>query len=593
MKKIRVTAVLLVLFLTAMLTACGGQTASNVGDSTTANVEDSTTSSNGTEPENTSPASDTTNVSTSPSSVENSVSAIPGEAAVAAIVAGDISREKQLPLTESPETLTMWKTTNFSTTDPITSQNDNEGVKWVAEQTNVTIDFVECNMTVANEQFNLIIATGSTPDIIDTFENYYSKGVESAIDEDIIIDLLDYIEYAPIYQSLLDTDPALLNRCAPSGKLGSFYSILTDYSWVQNSTGIRADWLDELGLEIPTTFDECHDVLMAFKDAYDPEYCLNIGSNLGYGWFQSGSGIAVNPSAGTMFYLDGDTVSDSFTSEQFETYLAMLHDWYMDGLISPDFVTFGDLEFFEADFSARVAGGDVALFNAPAGLIPEFRSMSNDEDFSVAPVPVLRYTTDQDLCNITPSSLIYSANGAISTNCSNIPLAMAYLDYWYTEDGSNVSTFGVEGVSWEYDADGNVQYTELLTDNPNYELRAMKDMYSITMNRIFDINDDFRLTWDTEACEMMQFWAEDQLVLSQGDGNTYFPENELTLEQAQMERVAELKSDIMTYVSTEIPEFIMGVQDMSEFELFCETLQEMGIEELVSIYQVAYDQYIA
>ncbi len=254
MKKIRVTAVLLVLFLTAMLTACGGQTASNVGDSTTANVEDSTTSSNGTEPENTSPASDTTNVSTSPSSVENSVSAIPGEAAVAAIVAGDISREKQLPLTESPETLTMWKTTNFSTTDPITSQNDNEGVKWVAEQTNVTIDFVECNMTVANEQFNLIIATGSTPDIIDTFENYYSKGVESAIDEDIIIDLLDYIEYAPIYQSLLDTDPALLNRCAPSGKLGSFYSILTDYSWVQNSTGIRADWLDELGLEIPTTF---------------------------------------------------------------------------------------------------------------------------------------------------------------------------------------------------------------------------------------------------------------------------------------------------------------------------------------------------
>ena len=60
-----------------------------------------------------------------------------------------------------------------------------------------------------------------------------------------------------------------------------------------------------------------------------------------------------------------------------------------------------------------------------------------------------------------------------------------------------------------------------------------------------------------------------------------------------MERVAELKSDIMTYVSTEIPEFIMGVQDMSEFELFCETLQEMGIEELVSIYQAAYDQYIA
>ena len=39
--------------------------------------------------------------------------------------------------------------------------------------------------------------------------------------------------------------------------------------------------------------------------------------------------------------------------------------------------------------------------------------------------------------------------------------------------------------------------------------------------------------------------------------------------------------------------YVTGVEDMSTFDSFVSKLKDMGIEEVISVYQDAYDRYMA
>ena len=137
-----------------------------------------------------------------------------GTAAVAAVKNGTIDREKPLPLCDEKESLSWWLVSTLNNSDVISDYNDHRGLDYVESLTNVHMDITQCNMLTAGEQFNLMVASGDTTDIISSFEDYYSQGIESAIDEGIIINLLDYIDDAPIYQQMLDADSTLEDECS-------------------------------------------------------------------------------------------------------------------------------------------------------------------------------------------------------------------------------------------------------------------------------------------------------------------------------------------------------------------------------------------
>lgn len=519
----------------------------------------------------------------------------PGAAAVAAVKEGTISREKALPLCEEQQELSWWLVSSLSNSDVISDYNDHRGLAYVESLTNVHMNITQCNMLTAVESFSLMVAGGDTTDLIGSFETYYTSGIENAIEEEIIINLLDYMDDAPIYQQMLESDQALRDRWyTASGMLGTFNTLMMDYAWDNAGTTIRGDWLEELALETPVTYDDMHDVLMAIKSAYDPKYCLNIGSGLG-DWFQSGFGLGacVDNKTQELFYLDGDTVVSSFTSERFRDYLTMLNQWFNDGLISRDYVTVGDMEFFEADFTANVANGEVAVMFGPGGLFEQFEEASSDENFELVALPTMRRTEDSMLCYKAEKSLAGNSNMAISTTCENIPLAMAWCDFWYTEEGSNVSIFGVENESFTKDDSGKVAYTELLTNNPDgYELRAVKDAYTISMNRIADENDDFRLTWSEAAQANFQIWTADNVALANGGENAYYPSGNVTFTAQENEEKAALLSDIITCIQENVPQFVLGTKSMDEYDAFCGMLEALDIARVTEIYQAAYDRYI-
>ena len=71
-------------------------------------------------------------------------------------------------------------------------------------------------------------------------------------------------KYAPsIYKQISEQAPAAWAYSYYEGKNYGMPNL--NYSHVENSvSGYRWDWLEKLGMEVPTTIEELHDVLYAF-----------------------------------------------------------------------------------------------------------------------------------------------------------------------------------------------------------------------------------------------------------------------------------------------------------------------------------------
>lgn len=519
---------------------------------------------------------------------------IPGKVAQTAVLNGEIDRTKQLPIAENGETLSYWITTSFGASSGISSWNDHHGLKKVQELTGVSLEITEHNMLSAYEQFNLMIASNDLCDIIIGFENNYSPGADNAIEEEeLIIDLKDYIEHAPIYQQLLEVDPDWqADMETDGGHLAAFKMLYTVDQWVTQSVTLRGDWLDELGMELPVTYDEYHEVLKAFKTEYDPDYCLNIGTTLGNNWFEPGFGIAVSSSgyaSSNDFYVEDDVVYSGYTSDRFKDYLSMLHEWYEDGIISSDYVSVGNLEFFENDFSAYASAGEFGCIMGPAGLLSLYAAMSDDPDFEFVGGILPRNNEDETLTYQSERSLTGGDWApSVSASCDNIPLAMNFLDFFYTEEGSMISNYGLEGESYTIE-NGEVKPTEMIMNAGDTNGAMMA--YKTSISSIGDPNAGFALTSSAEGVAIMKAWTEDQSALAAMGNNAVYPSG-VSLTSEELTEASNILADIATYVSEAVPGFIMGTKSLDEWDSYCADIEAMDIAAAVEIYQAAYDRYI-
>lgn len=519
---------------------------------------------------------------------------VAGTKAIEALNSGGIDLSCSLPLAENAA-LSYWCSTNFGARAGISSWNDHLGLQLAQEMTGVDLDIHECNMTVQTEQFNLMLASNELTDIIVDFENMYTSGADNAIEEDLVIDLLDYIDYAPVYSQLLDADPQWkADQDTMDGHIISFKTLYTKFSWIGQSIAIRGDWLKELELEVPVTYEEYFDVLSAFKNNYDPTYTLNIGSALGNSWFQGGYGIAVSAagSASTNdLYVENGTVCSGYTSQRFCDYLTMLNQWYEAGLISSDYVTVGNLEFFEADYASLIAAGEFGCVMGAGGLLGSYAAYSSDPDFEFVPGYQPRLDAESTLCYLTPST--YTGTNfapSVTTQCEDIPLAMAFLDFFYTETGVELANYGIKGESFDYDENGEPQLSEAITGAG--DVSAALTPYKVNISTISDPNAQTRAMMTPTACDIMQFWTEDQTALMEQGNNAYYPSG-VTLTAEELEIVTPILADIATYVSETVPKFIMGTMSLEEWDTYCGIILDMGIEDVVEVYQAGYDRYMA
>ena len=220
-----------------------------------------------------------------------------------------------LPITEEPVTLTYFMGFESNTLNYIEGGDlmNQQIWAWLRENTGVTVELRVVDKTQQTDQFNLMLASGDYTDLMNIAD--YPSGAEAAYEEDIIIDLTDEIaEYMPNYDQIIHSDQNVLADVQDGGMILRVYPIKDQ---IANPTGIgafiRMDWLEDLGMEVPQTYDELTEVLRAFKTekgASEPMALFNTVS-LQNGLLSGGFGALAELSANAM----GTNFSNSFYQE--------------------------------------------------------------------------------------------------------------------------------------------------------------------------------------------------------------------------------------------------------------------------------------
>ena len=127
----------------------------------------------------------------------------------------------ELPLTDEKKTLTVltvWESALL--TDP----NEIKGIQAMEERTGVHIEWQTCGQTEMLERFHMVFSTGEYPDIIiQGGTETYSGGYEQGIEDGVLVDMNDYLEYMPNYSALIHSDPNIEKAAAYDD--GKFHGI--------------------------------------------------------------------------------------------------------------------------------------------------------------------------------------------------------------------------------------------------------------------------------------------------------------------------------------------------------------------------------
>lgn len=502
--------------------------------------------------------------------------------------------EVALPLFEETRTYTMWTMLPFFMNGLMSDMaTDINNMKLLQENCNVKLEVTAVGDSVVSEQFNLMVSSGDYTDIISDGVSHYSKGYDAAITDDIIIDLYDLAqEYAPNYLYYLDTDSAL--RAALITDNGCLPTVATIYKEAGCENGgilIRGDWLEELGMEQPETYDQLHDYVQACMEKYGAQGicignamadCRGDDSLYSYGYDLYAGGYNV---------IDGQVVY-SYLNDNYYDYLRMLADWYQDGTLYSDFfnVQMGSTDKW-------FASGQCPVDTGTAANIATIESYADPSyTYELMPIHAPKVHADDALhfsWTDNFSRIKQQDSWAISTACQDPEGIMMMVNYLFSEAGQLMYNYGDEGHSFEYDAEGKPQYTELITNNPDGI--SYKDACYIYASAvasghlpsIMDVRAGYYYFGDEE-------WnVFDTFRTCDADGSYNLPTG-VALNEEENQEYATLSSDITTYASTEIMKFILGQAELTpeSFQNFRDTIVSMGGDRMEELYQQAYERYL-
>jgi putative aldouronate transport system substrate-binding protein len=361
---------------------------------------------------------------------------------------------------------------------------------------------------------------------------------------------------------------------------------------------IRQDWLDDLGLDTPATYDEYFEVLKAFAVEKNVKYPLAIGTSgvLALNNLASGYGIAADIADlhdSTPFYQVDGEVRFGLVQPEYKEYLQMLNEWYDAGVISSAFTEMPDF-IFGNDYISCITNGEFGVWCTSNRSGDEWKEASEDPNFEATALPSV-VKNEGDIVHVTGGQAMSQNDGSsivITTQCENPEIAAQWVDIFYSDKGCEMMSWGIEGWSFIRDEDGEPRFTDLVVNNPDYTIRQMRAVCTI-----FIIN--ARVDWIITAgvgvpkTELYDY-VDRSIWASNNDYDYLIPTNLITMTSEESTEYNNILGDLQTYATECIPKFMNGEMDVdTQFDAFVKQLEDMGSDRLVEIMQSAYDRYLA
>lgn len=480
--------------------------------------------------------------------------------------------------------LSYWMEINENITANVSTFAETEYAKALEKATGVKVDYKHPAIGQGAEQFNLLLASGDLPDIIEYGWFEFPGGPGKAIKDGYIVALNDYIdEYAPNLKKYLEEHPEVDKMIkTDEGEYYCFPFIRGDEKLLLSAGPIvRVDLLEKLGIENPVTYDDWYNMLKKFKEAgveiplsFNATNTNEINSLLGmFG-------------AASSYYIENGTVKFGPLEKEFKNTLMMLNKWYSEGLYDKNFTT-SDAKIRESNVLLGKVGVTYGSGGGQLGKWIQALGADSDIKLGTLPYPVEK---EGDYSKTKSISSMFPGNGAaITTACKDIPAAVKYLDFLYGEEGHRLVNFGIEGESYEM-VDGVPTYTEKITKNP--EGLSMSQAMSMYMRSY----SGGPFVQDVGYIE--QYYAFDeqkQALVNWCLGNTYrqefsIPKILCTTDEAS--EMATITNNVNTYRDTMVLKFITGTESFDNYDKFLNQIKSLKIDRALEIQQSAYERYL-
>lgn len=491
----------------------------------------------------------------------------------------------ELPLSDGSTTFDVWMAAPGTVSQVEDLANSNETYAELQSRTGVGIHFQMANFFTQMDQFNLMAASGDFPGIMNGAAGLYSAGPDAALDEEIFVNLLDYEDAMPHYSAIINSDAKIFNEVStPEGNLVAFYSLF-DYNKYggRGDKGyfIRQDWLDDLGMDMPKTYDQLHDVLTAFKTEKGANSAFVLPVSGMNDFVTGGFGIGSN------FYVENGTIKFGPLEQGYRDYLELMAKWYSEGLIYSDYYNYANEIMF--DGTDMIGSGQVALYYNEVGTMTTYAEMSQDPNFVVRAIaPVAQEEGGKVYPTEFRFTAVDNARWSVTTNCPDPELAVQLCDYLYTTDGILLANYGVEDVTFAYNAEGKPEFTDLIMNNPDgYSYRDSVALHVIDgMGTIYDA------LRGASNYTQLQLAAFDDWMDANLDYSKALPSNEM-LNMEEKAEYASIYSDVETFLKEAIAKYIIGDFSFDSYDTdFVGKLESMNIDRCVELYQEAYDRYM-
>lgn len=506
--------------------------------------------------------------------------------ASAATNAQEVNREG-FPIVDEPITLTLMGSKAGHQGD----WNELKLFTTLEELTNIRLDITAIPDDGYNERKNLTFASGQLPDLF--FGGRLTPSDEVTYGaQGFLIPLEDLIaEYAPNIEQVLQDDPAIRSSITtPDGHIYALPKVTAGFG-VFPKVWVNQPWLDELGLDMPTTTDELYQVLKAFKEQ-DPngngeadEVPLTGTSleNWPLGDIRPGMLAAFGFSVSygkSLFDVEDDTVRFVPGEENFRAYLEYMHRLYSEGLLDPDSFTQN-----RQQITAKGQADRLGVFNHAGPFLVVGVERNNDFPHLT---PLTSEVSEEPIW--PRNSNIIRGTFAITRANEHPEASIRWVDYFYSEDGALLQVQGVEGEDWERGEQGGIERIvpdgmnpeeyrggQVTPDSGTHLPQFREHVFNIAQVGI-EVTNPRNAFIGQQTAEKLEPVARPTFPL------LYFTEDE----QSELNF---LLADIESYTQQAEARFITGQQSLEEWDSHLNTVERIGVERVLEIYQAAYDRW--
>ena len=474
--------------------------------------------------------------------------------------------------------------------------NNNIFAKQYMEELGIKIDYLWYAAQTpedATQKKNVAIASGEIPDIMMVDPDQLALLAKSDLINKDIGTIFDQYASEHLKDWTYGEGDAAMASATYDGKVIAIPQIdssidLSPFLW------IRKDWVDKLGLKMPTTMEELYDVMVAFKNN-DPDgngkpdtvglilnkdYLLGVASSDAYGLF---NGFGSYPRAWVKD-ANGKLAYGSALPETKEA-LKFLNKLYSEGLIEKDFAVKDSQK--ASELPAAGTGGIQygAMWNA---MWPLQSSLQNDPKANWQAVSIVAAEGKEVKPQIKLNVRYYYV---VSKNCKNPEALIKLLNFWCEK-------FGYASEE---------EYAKYLTNDTGIPSFALHETMFKTLNPLKNL-EQYRIVSkalednNTEGLNAEQLTTYDQIVkYREGDMSlagaektfgkdsafqvmdTYYTNDMFMMDEFFGAPTDTMKQKMQLIRDKEMEYFtkvIMGEESADNFDKFVAELNKLGLDKI-------------